>query len=164
MDEEELKFCNISSVQPLSIKGMISARVVDVYDGDTITVIVPVWIASEKQQQESRKMSRVNVRIAGIDTAEMRGGSTEDREMAIAARDALINLIMSSNGHENRSIENFACRKNRRAMFERDVCLVRLDASGFDKYGRVLARVLSWSVNDDFGNILLTRGLARKYM
>jgi len=61
-----------------------NAKVVSVYDGDTVTLDIDLgcftWIASEK------------CRLFGIDTPELRG-SDEEKKAGRAARDYLRNLI-----------------------------------------------------------------------
>lgn len=62
--------------------------VVKVYDGDTIT------IANRLPYAES-PLYRFQVRLAGIDCPEIRGGSTEEKNMAIEARNHLQGLVFS---------------------------------------------------------------------
>ena len=62
--------------------------VVKVYDGDTIT------IANRLPYAES-PLYRFQVRLAGIDCPEIRGGSTEEKSMAIEARNHLQGLVFS---------------------------------------------------------------------
>ncbi len=67
-----------------TISGPVIARVVDVYDGDTIEVLAQVWPG---QQVE------VRVRIRGIDAPEMRARCAIERRAAIDARDSLRRFI-----------------------------------------------------------------------
>ncbi len=59
------------------VAGPVSASVLRVIDGDTITVRARIWIG---QSVETR------VRIAGVDTPELRGDCALDIELATAAR------------------------------------------------------------------------------
>ena len=80
-------------------------KVVKVYDGDTITVAFYL----------NRTLYRTNVRLLGIDCAELKGSSEEEKKMAVAARDALSAKIMNE--------------------------VVELRKTSTEKYGRLLAEV-----------------------
>lgn len=99
-----------------------------VYDGDTLTVTLPavhpLW------------GDRAAVRIAGIDTPEIRGECIPESEKAIAARDALYALVSVA----------------RR---------VDLEQCGIEKFGRLLCRVLA--DRRDAGEYLISEGHARPY-
>jgi endonuclease YncB( thermonuclease family) len=61
-------------------------KVIKVYDGDTITV-------ASKLPHMDEPIYRFSVRLAGIDTPEIKGKTIHEKELAVAARDALNNLI-----------------------------------------------------------------------
>lgn len=84
-------------------------KVIKVYDGDTITIAAPVVGVDG--------LFRFRVRLAGIDTPELRGASAAEKAMAVRARDALASQLPD----------------------DMMVTLTEVDAS--DKYGRLLARV-----------------------
>ena len=63
-------------------------RVIKVYDGDTIT------IASKLPFKDS-PLYRLSVRLAGIDTPEIKGSSEDEKPVAKQARDALSKLILN---------------------------------------------------------------------
>lgn len=63
-------------------------RVIKVYDGDTIT------IASKLPIPDS-PIYRFQVRLDRIDTPEMKSKSTDERDVALAAKDALTQLIFN---------------------------------------------------------------------
>lgn len=106
----------------------LSAVVVSVYDGDTLTVDVPDVPAVFGDD--------VGVRVLGIDTPEMRGGTPETRRLAVQARDHVRDLCPVGS-----------------AVMLRDVAR--------DKYFRILARVECGGV--DVAAELLRLGLAREY-
>ena len=83
------------------------AKVVKVYDGDSITVAA--------RHGRRGPPTLFKVRLAGIDSPEMRGGSAAEKEAAVLARDYLAGLIL-----------------------EKNVTLSNLQK---EKYGRVLANV-----------------------
>ena len=68
------------------IPPIIGGKVVKVYDGDTITV-------ASKLPNMDEPIYRFSVRLAGIDTPEIKGKTIHEKELAIVARDALHNLI-----------------------------------------------------------------------
>jgi endonuclease YncB( thermonuclease family) len=63
------------------------ARVIKVYDGDTIT------IASYYPSHKERKLYKFSVRLSGIDCPEMRGASSTERKTAVIAKDFLHDLL-----------------------------------------------------------------------
>lgn len=113
-----------------------SARVVSVYDGDTMQAVVPV----------GKRYWRFSVRLAGIDTAEMRDPDPAIRAAAVAARGRLLELLAGSSQ---------ACLEDR-------VCIVRLVGGTNDKYGRVLGTVYN-ADGIDVAQALLSEGHARPY-
>ena len=58
------------------------AKVIDVYDGDTITVELDLGFKIKKEEK---------IRLAGINTPEVRG---EERELGLTSRDRLRELIL----------------------------------------------------------------------
>ena len=56
-------------------------KVISVYDGDTITIETPIGTAP-------------SLRLVGVDTPEIKGGTRAERNRAIAARDYLRDLIL----------------------------------------------------------------------
>ena len=81
-------------------------KVIKLYDGDSITI-------ASKLPFDGSPLYRFSVRLAGIDSAEIRGGSSKETEIAIVARDALHKLIFGK--------------------------IVELRGNGKEKYGRLLA-------------------------
>lgn len=75
------------------------AKVIKVYDGDTITV-------AAKLPFENSPIYRFSVRLRGIDSPEIKGTTKQECELAIKSRDALHNLIfgkiieLKNNGKE----------------------------------------------------------------
>ncbi len=110
------------------LAGPVPATVLDVIDGDTITVRARIWLG---QAIETR------VRLADIDTPELRGRCERERALAEAARDTLIAGIA-----------------------DRPVVLSDIRYGTYA--GRVVARVSAEGLVD-FGQTLLSAGLARAY-
>jgi len=104
------------------------ARVTEVYDGDTVTADVDLGFMMS--------LRKLKVRLLGIDTAEMKGGTSESKARATQARDWLRSQIL---GKE-----------------------IYLESKGLDKYGRWLGRIhtpAGLCCNDE----LINMGLATPY-
>ena len=83
-------------------------EVIHVYDGDTITIV-------SKLPYDASPLYRFSVRLAGIDSAEIKGKTERERELAQEAKIALQKLILNK--------------------------VVALKNLKTEKYGRVLADV-----------------------
>lgn len=112
--------------QPLP--GPYAARVERVIDGDSLEARVTIWLGQEV---------RTTIRLAGIDTAELRAGCAMARDSAAAAKAFLAARIEGGT-----------------------VTLTRVET---DKYGgRVVAHVAD-ADGADLGEALIAEGLARSY-
>ena len=83
-------------------------KVIRVYDGDTFTMI-------SKLPHTEGPIYRFSVRMNGIDSPEIKGKSTNEKELAKKSRDALSNIILGK--------------------------IVTLKNVSTEKYGRILADV-----------------------
>lgn len=101
------------------------ARVVSVYDGDTMTVVFPV----------EEKPWRFNVRLYGIDTCEMKSKDAANKDLAVRARNRVIELVAGV------KLGDQAGKKEIVKVFETAEHKVWLECLEFDKYGRVLVKV-----------------------
>lgn len=111
-----------------TVPGPVSAEVLKVIDGDTLRVRAQIWIGQSVE---------VSVRIAGLDTPELRGRCREEQLQAMLARDELERLV----------------RNGRVRLFDVDA----------DKYGRrVMARIEN-SRGVDLGKRLIEGGFGRAY-
>lgn len=93
-------------------------KVIKVYDGDTITIVTTLH---NGDLAASRDLYKFNVRIAGIDTPELKAKNTGERELGVLARDALAALVMNK--------------------------VLRLENIGYDKYGRILCDLYLNEIN-----------------
>lgn len=117
------------------LPGPLTARVVEVVDGDTLSVRVMVWLDQEVTTK---------VRLEGIDTPESRSDCAEEKRMAAAARDKLAALVVTATtGQGDGSI--------------------RLHDVVHDKFGgRVRARV-TLADGTDVAEAMIRSGHARAY-
>ena len=104
---------------------IFKAKVLRVYDGDTITVDADLCF--------NIKM-KASVRVAGIDTPEIRTRNKEEKKLGYAARDRMKEL----------------CGKV--------VWLESLGGGKLDKYGRVLANLYTYKDIKDIAATLIEEG------
>lgn len=110
------------------LPGPLHGSLLDVLDGDTLSVRLHVWIG---------QVVVTDVRISGIDTPELRGKCERERNMAVAARNEVRQLLESGG--------------------------VVLSDIKLEKYaGRVLAQVTT-SEGIQIGDYLIAKRLARPY-
>lgn len=136
---------------PFTLEGTsCEARVLDVYDGDTLTLAIPFSGGGD-----SRKCYRFQVRIHGIDTPEMRG---DDKPEGTKARDRVIDLLTDG------EITSVTSRKDLRDALSKKPYLVFIECQAFDKYGRVLGKVYHPNRNGRLlSEILIEEGLGKPY-
>lgn len=105
--EEELSRISWKTCKPF-IPQVTTGKVIKVYDGDTITI-------ATKLSYDKETVYRFPVRLTGIDSAEIKGKTEVEKQMAILARDALASKVLGK--------------------------MVQLKNVGTEKYGRLLANV-----------------------
>jgi endonuclease YncB( thermonuclease family) len=134
------------STPELSINGLNSyGRLIDIYDGDTIKVILPTFGSYYK----------FTIRLNDIDTCEIRSKDKILQDNAIKARDRLFELATTSKVNTKNDIKK---------ILEADVYLVWVECCNKDKYGRVLANIYKDKGSiKSFSEILLEEKLAYKY-
>ena len=83
-----LKILIIPTKRSLSVRfrsiGLQTPKYIRNYDGDTITVTIPSW--------PKILGNEISVRVAGIDTPELRGSSGDTKEKAIKAKKMVADL------------------------------------------------------------------------
>jgi endonuclease YncB( thermonuclease family) len=75
-----------TSTPKFSLKGRYTGKVVDVYDGDTVQVVILVW----------GQARRFTLRINGIDAPEIRSNDNLEKEQAILVRDRTRAMILGA--------------------------------------------------------------------
>jgi endonuclease YncB( thermonuclease family) len=142
----------MESSRKFDLHGMqLWGRLVDVHDGDTVTVIVKLFDA----------MFTLNVRLLGINAPEM--SVIDDGE---AARLKLLKVLtMTTSPIIMGKLKNpkLATRKEMMTYLSEKVHVVRLDCKKNDKYGRVLANV-SNANGVDAATTMLIDGFAVEYL
>lgn len=144
---------NYNSTPYFSLNGKkMYGRVVNVYDGDTITVVLNIFDGFYK----------FSVRLNGIDTCELKSKNEKNKELACFARSRLISLITNKDISETTLLKD---RKMINNFLNKNVYCVWIECLDFDKYGRLLANVFSIekTSSESFSNILLKEKLAYKY-
>lgn len=123
------------------------ARVVDIYDGDTITVVL-------SYRDNCYKFS---VRLLGINANEIRNKNSDEKRKAILARDRLARIILQTFDDEPLK-EPFS------EMLESEVYLVWLECCEFDAFGRILGwAFLGPEQNKSINDILLEEGFVEPF-
>jgi endonuclease YncB( thermonuclease family) len=131
------------------INKFFDVRVVDIYDGDTITCILNIFNTYYK----------FIVRLKDIDTCEIKSKNENLKIRAYQARNRLYQLITK----DNTEIELKLSRNKLREKLNSKIYLVRIFCGDFDKYGRLLAHIfdipknneIRFNLFDTFNNILI---------
>ena len=130
----------------------VLARVVDIYDGDTCICVLKLF----------DKMFKFRIRLAGIDTCELKSANGANRLLALAARKRLYQLVTK----DMTEFDDTIIRNDLREKLNSNSYIVRLVCDNFDKYGRLLCRVYD---PDDihqtrsYNNVLIDEHLAYEY-
>lgn len=107
---------------------VLRGKCVDVYDGDTVTIVLPV----------DNQYYKFRVRLADIDTPEIRTRDLEEKKQGYIAKDVVVNLILNK--------------------------IVTVKCGDFDKYGRLLATILVDGMEESVNDHLVAGGYAEVYV
>ena len=102
-------------------------RIVDVYDGDTVTIVMYVF----------NDYYKFVCRIDGIDSSEIKSKDIICKNNAIKARTNILSFIYG-NVVEFDEIDS---SKKIRNFLDNNVCIVDVECLDFDKYGRLLVKI-----------------------
>jgi endonuclease YncB( thermonuclease family) len=138
-----------SNTPYFSLKGVETyARVIDVYDGDTITLVFDV----------NGYFLKFRCRLVGIDTCEIRSKNKENKRLAQLAKNRLFNLIT------NTVIDEENSKKELVKFFDDNNNIVWIKCQEFDKYGRLLVNCyFTAETQKSFSEILIEEKLAYPY-
>lgn len=109
-----------------SIQDRRQVRVVSLHDGDTITCVFAPFITGDYYM--------FNVRIAGIDTPELKGTT---RDKALDARQRMFELLTLRFDINTRQFR----KKDFDIFFKDNYVEAIIECQGFDKYGRLLGDI-----------------------
>jgi endonuclease YncB( thermonuclease family) len=148
---------NYNNTTFFSLKGLESyGRVVQIHDGDTLTAILPLH----------NSFYKFSIRLAGIDTCEITSKNTFNKNLAIAARKKLFQLITKKEKEEEEETEDKEEDEdtNIKSYLNNNICIVYIKCLDFDKYGRLLATVSKHPTDTlSLSDILINEKLAYKY-
>lgn len=137
--------CSIHTPQ-FTLRGLNTpGRLVDIIDGDSVSIVLPVF----------NNFYKYNIRLSGIDTCEMRSKNEKCRNLAIKARDKLLELVTVGNEIHRET------RHEIHEILDKDVVIVFVECLDFDKYGRLLANVFFDKIN--LSEYLIKHKLAYHY-
>jgi len=144
------------STPEFSLNGQfLNCRVVDIYDGDTCTCVIPFC----------NHLYKFIIRLSDIDTCEVKSKNEKNKDLAYQARSRLYQLITKSNTIIDKNIK----RKELRNMLNKQVFIITISCGDFDKYGRLLGWLydkdtkLPQNVENSFNHILIKEKLAYFY-
>lgn len=122
------------------------ARVVNIIDGDTLSLVIPIFDSYFK----------FNTRINGIDTCEIHSSDLIIKDYGLKAKKRICDIISKSklNTYNKKEIIDY---------LKANVVLVWLECFEFDKYGRLLAEVYTKDKSIIISKCLLDEKLAYVY-
>lgn len=124
-------------------------RLVDMYDADTLTLIVPLFDSYYK----------FNCRVYGIDTAEIKSSTEELKMIAQRAKNRMLQLC----GVYSVELDRVYSRKEVQQILDNNIYLVWCKFGEFDKYGRPLVTVYDKEKGMEVANSLVQEKLANAY-
>ena len=147
---------NINNTSKFSLNKLFTdARVVDIYDGDTCTCIIPLFDSCYQ----------FTIRLADIDTCEIKSKNIENKQLALEARKLLCQLISDD-------FNNIDCNITRKELSHKlneKSYIIKLKCGEFDKYGRLLGllynkdALVDISIDESFNHIMINKKLAYQY-
>lgn len=130
MKIKDLKSVNYYNTNFFSLDGLSTfCRIVDVLDGDTMTVIIPLHDTFYK----------FIIRLYGIDTCEIKSKNINIHEKGIDAKNRVISLLCSSNNIKD--INYNLTKKEIKDFFNNNFIIAYISCKEFDKFGRTLGDV-----------------------
>ena len=128
----------MEDIPMFSIEGKFDAKVVDVYDGDTCTILL----------FNDNKVEKFKVRCLGYDSPEMKPSkSINNRNVvifkAIEARNYFINRVTNHNLLLNMQYS----KEELKDIFNTNSKLIQVECHGWDKYGRLLCKFFDKNIN-----------------
>jgi len=143
-----------------TLKGLKKfGRLVDIIDGDSLSIILPVY----------NNYYKFNVRLNGIDTSEIHSHNEDVKHFALNTRNELLKIIIQDNNITS-SIDTSITKHEIQEILEENLAIVFVECLEFDKYGRLLADVYCFnkinkniSSKTSFNKQLINENLAYSY-
>jgi endonuclease YncB( thermonuclease family) len=136
----------------LSLDGIVTkARVVSVYDGDTLTLVVPF----------KGDFYKVNCRMLGIDTCEMKAKTQINKNIAVRARNRVLQLL----GVPITDLDVILPKNKIQSLLSDNVYTCWVHCHETEKFGRTLVdvRTSADALSPSIAQILLNEKLAYEY-
>lgn len=128
--KKELVLCTYKNTPRFTFEGKeYLGKCIGVYDGDTITIAIKPFT--------NDKIYKYSVRLAGIDTPEIRTKNPREKKRAIEVRDLLREKILNK--------------------------LIIIKCGLFDKYGRLLGHIYNKNKTENINKWLIYNDLAYVY-
>lgn len=133
------------------------AKVLNVIDGDTLTVVLPITLSNAPTT-----FYKYNLRLFGIDTSEIHSMEEKNKDLALKAKYRVLELITKK---DKKLQEILGITRNQiKEIFDTKNYFVHVECLDFDKYGRLLAKVfLNKDDKNDLSTILIQEKLAYSY-
>ena len=149
----DIDFSNYGIKTPyLSLDGLVTqARVVSVYDGDTLTLVIPFH----------NSFYKFNCRMMGIDTCEIKSKLQENKTTAIRARNRVLQLI----GVPIIDIDMTLTRTKIQSLLAEKIYTCWIKCYHTEKFGRTLVdvRMIEDISSPTIAQILINEKLAYEY-
>lgn len=148
---DDISNYNITNTNQFSLNNMqLEVRIIDIYDGDTCTCIIPLF----------NNYYKFTIRLVEIDTCELKSTNSENKELALNARKRLCTLVSDDFLNIDLNIK----RKELTNLLNTKCYLIYIKCGDFDKYGRLLAHLYKSNISTiSFNQILINEKLAYKY-
>lgn len=149
-----MSVCEIPGIdtKPFSLANVIKrrtqCRVVDIYDGDTVTIVCSLH----------GEYVRMRVRLSGINACEMRGTCEEEKKLAVKAKARVFELLTKCVWTD--VLNN---KKEMQSFLGGKPCVADVEFGDFDKYGRPLVTLYPLGSSLSVQKCLLEDGLATAY-
>ena len=126
-------------VKLFSLNGQqFTGKVVDVYDGDTCTIVILL----------NRKITKFRVRCNGYDSPELKPlNNLKNREEIVKKAKLSRNYFISRITNVNISLSNPYSTYEIKELIKQNTKLVKIKCYNWDKYGRLLADIYVDNIN-----------------
>lgn len=149
----DIDFTNYGINTPyLSLNGFTTkARVVSVYDGDTLTLVIPF----------KNSFYKFNCRMMGIDTCEIKSKLQKNKDTAVRARNRVLQLV----GVPITDIDMVLTRPKIQSLLAEKVYTCWVKCYETEKFGRTLVdvRLSEDASSPTIAEILINEKLAYEY-